>query len=415
MIEIFCNNSELKNLFEDYWKRDERGYFTYSQKVLLRKYSFNSYKELEKIIKNNGYIFINNKRCRCTECNEPRKLFFRRDIKDLFRSNNLICENCNVKKIEEELIEVYFSNIGFITNFKKIYVANFNNKYFPNYDDVMRDLNLLELIYLYVILKNNNIDNLGKLGVKKFRLFLHGEFYLENEILKKLYDKSLFFYNFDSSMRQKINTMKLFSGLYEGKLFSPLTEAINDIEETEFFNIILKPKNISFKVYDEYLLEKIEQYKLDIHEWMILSCFLKNIRKMEILFLNKVVNYNFNFNLLWDNGVDCKFEFLKESFGLKKIYGYFNSAVDSTLYKLDTLSDKKRKILKNRIYSNIFKSENEKMFFEKNLPGNYIKSKFLNFLEEKYELDCVWEDVPVNEFIRKLFEKFSELGIIVSP
>ena len=171
---------------------------------------------------------------------------------------------------------------------------------------------------------------------------------------------------------------------------------------------------MNFKEYEKFLSECIEKYRLSLSEWAVLSFFLKKIRKNEILFLEKVIKYNLEFKLLWDNGVDYKIEFLKDFYSLRNIYGYFYASVNAALYKLDYLPDQERKFLKNRIYSNIFKSENDRIFFEKDLPLNYSKSKFVEFLEEKYGLECVWENVSVNEFIEKLYIKFSELGLVVS-
>lgn len=79
------------------------------------------------------------------------------------------------------------------------------------------------------------------------------------------------------------------------------------------------------------------------------------------------------------------------------------------MYKLDTLPDSQRKKMKNKIYTNIFKSEKEKIFFKKNLPRNYRKSDLLEFIEKNYELDCDWVDVPIDIFLKSFFSKLKSL------
>ncbi len=95
---------------------------------------------------------------------------------------------------------------------------------------------------------------------------------------------------------------------------------------------------------------------------------------------------------------------------LKNIYGYLNHSVNSALFVLDSMDDCKRFLLKNRIFSNIFKSNKEYNVYEKSLPRNYRKSNFIKFLEEYYELDCTWEEVPVHVFIKQLIRNLDSLG-----
>ena len=341
MLEIFCSDSKSKDLFEDYWGCDESGRFIYKQNNVVSKYGLKSYKELEKIIVNSGYALIKNKKYRCPDCHKRPKLFFRRDIKNIFITNSLICENCRKRRTEEQIVIAYLSSFRFIDQFNKIYDANLNNKYSSTYDGLIGELSFLELIYLYVIINNNKINDSGRLGFKKFKLFLHHEFYLENEILKKISDKSLLFYITDTSIKEKIQTIKFFKNYNKGREFSELFQYINefDAQETNLFNIIFKPKNMNFKEYEKFLSECIEKYRLSLSEWAVLSFFLKKIRKNEILFLEKVIKYNLEFKLLWDNGVDYKIEFLKDFYSLRNIYGYFYASVNAALYKLDYLPD----------------------------------------------------------------------------
>ncbi|PTV47364.1 hypothetical protein DBL01_16565 [Acinetobacter pittii] len=176
--------------------------------------------------------------------------------------------------------------------------------------------------------------------------------------------------------------------------------------------MIFKPKGYSQKQYESFLLNKINSYELNLEMLENLSNFLKNIRRMEVLFIIDVVEYNTDFKLLKDNGVDYRLDILQESYSLEEICGYLNATVNSTLYKLDTLPDSQRKKIKNKIYTNIFKSEKEKIFFKKNLPRNYRKSDLLEFIEKNYELDCDWVDVSVDNFIKLFFLKLKNLGRI---
>lgn len=416
MIEFHCSNSYVENLLEDYWKSDDAGNFIHTQKYLLSKYAFKTLTALETTIKKNSYGFINKKNYSCPECNEPHKFFLRKELKDFFKRYSLICEICTVKRTEQELISNYNYSINSIIKFNKIYDANLYNKYCTSYDGVEDKLNYLELIYLYVILNNNKINYLGKLGAKKFPLFLHEEYYQENEILKKIFKKSLLFYTLGSKTKESIDFINFYKKFYNKKISLETTKILNEIEDkkTDLFNIIFKPKNLSFNNYKAYLFECIKKHSFSFSDLENISFFLQHRRKMEILFLSSVIKYNTDFKLSIDNSVEFKLDSLKESYSLKEIYGYFNSSVNATLYKMDSFNDNQRKTLKNKIYNNIFKSENKINVFEKKLPRNYRKSSILKFIEEHYELDCVWEDTPVNEFIGIFFNKLKLLGKIAT-
>ena len=412
MIEFHCSNSDVKGLLEDYWKSDDAGNFIHTQKYLLSKYGFKCSTTLDTLVKKNGFAFINERKYLCTSCEHPHKFFSRKDFKEIFKRYSLICKKCQFEEVEENLIKAYNSSKDYILKFNEMYEANVNNKYYVDYQKVIEGLGFLELMYLYVILISSKPNCFGKIGAKKFPLFLHEEFYKENKFLQILFEKSLIFYTIGSTVLESIRYLEFYQNFYKKELSLENNDNLSILKDkkTDFFNIVLKPKGFSFKKYEVFLLDKIMSYNLNFSDLEGLSFFLKNRRKMEILFLNNVVEYNTEFRLLRDNAIDCKFEILQENYNLKEIYGYFNSSVNSALYKLDTLADSQRKFLKNKIYSNIFKSENEKKIFEKNLPKNYRKSNLLKFIEENYELDCIWEDVPVNEFIGVFFKKLENLG-----
>lgn len=414
MIEFHCSNDDVRNLLEDYWKNEEIGNFAYTQKYLLSKYGFKTPTTLENIIKKNGYGFINQEKYLCPKCRTPHKFLTRNDLKSFNKRYSNICKDCEVKQTEKRLISIFNSCKEPTLRFNKIYNSNLNNKYSEEYNGVLENLEYGELIYLYVILTYCKPNCFGKLGAKKFPLFLHGEFYDDNQYLVSLSEKSLVFYTLGISALEYISSINFYQSYYKNELSLETKEILSEFKgkKTDFFNIIFKPKGHNLKQYENFILKQINSYKLDLTALDNLSIFLKNRRKMEVLFLSSVVEYNTEFKLIRDNGTDFKFEVLQNSYNLKEIYGYFNLSVNSALYKLDTLPDKQRKYLKNKIYTNIFKSEKEKVFFKKNLPRNYQKSSFLRFIEEYFELGCVWEDVPVDEFIKIFFSKLKELDKI---
>lgn len=414
MIEFYCSNDDVRNLVEDYWKSSELRNFVYTQKYLLSKYSFKTSTALETIIKKNGYGFINQEQYLCPKCRKPHKFLTRNDLKSFNKRYSNICKDCEVKNTEERLISAFNLCKEPTLRFNKIYNANLNNKYSEDYDGILENLEYIELIYLYVILTHNKPNYFGKLGAKKFLLFLHGEYYENNKYLKSLSRKSLLFYTLGLPALESMSYISFYQSFYKNDLSLETKEILSEFKgkKTDFFNIIFKPKGHNLKQYENFLLKQINSYKLDLTTLDNLSFFLKNRRKMEILFLSDVVEYNTEFKLLRDNGTDFKFEALQGSYNLKEIYGYYNLSVNSALYKLDTLPDNQRKFLKNKIYTNIFKSEKEKVFFKKDLPRNYQKSSFLRFIEEYFELGCVWEDVPVDEFIKIFFSKLKELDKI---
>ncbi|WP_335957988.1 hypothetical protein [Acinetobacter bereziniae] len=415
MIEFHCSNDNVRNLLEDYWKNEEIGNFAYTQKYLLSKYGFKTPTTLENIIKKNGYGFINQEKYLCPKCRKPHKFLTRNDLKSFNKRYSNICKGCEVKQTEERLISIFNSCKEPTLRFNKIYNANLNNKYSEEYNGVLENLEYGELIYLYVILNYHKPNFFGKLGAKKFPLFLHGEFYDNNKYLVSLSKKSLLFYTLGISSLENISSINFYQSYYKNELSLETKEILSEFKgkKTDFFNIIFKPKGYNLKQYENFLLKQINSYKLDLKTLDDLSVFLKNRRKMEILFLSSVVEYNTEFKLLRDNGTDSKFEVLKDLYNLKEIYGYYNLSVNSALYKLDTLPDNQRKFLKNKIYTNIFKSGKERVFFKKDLPRNYQKSSFLKFIEEYYELDCVWEEVSVNKFIEIFFHKLENLKILI--
>lgn len=81
--------------------------------------------------------------------------------------------------------------------------------------------------------------------------------------------------------------------------------------------------------------------------------------------------------------------------------------MSKTYYKLDFLPGFERKILKNIIYTHYFSGRKVVDFSERKMPGNYRKSKVVSFLEEKFDIDSQWEDVPVSDFIKVLFDKIN--------
>ncbi|MDO7535297.1 hypothetical protein Q5113_06935 [Acinetobacter pittii] len=414
MIEFYCSNDGVRNLIEDYWKSEEIGNYVYTLKYLLSKYNFKTPSALETIIKKNSYGFINQEQYLCPECRKPHKFLIRGDLKNFYKKYSNICKECEVKNTEERLILEFNLCKDPIFSFNKIYNANLNNNYSDDYCGIFDNLEYIEFIYLYVILTNNEPNHFGKLGAKKFPLFLHKEFYKNNKYLKKLSKKSLLFYTLGLSSLDSIRYINFYQSFYKNDLSSEIKEMLSELKDkrTDFFNIIFKPKGYSQKQYESFLLNKINSYELNLEMLENLSNFLKNIRRMEVLFIVDVVEYNTDFKLLKDNGVDFKLDILQESYSLKEIYGYLNSTVNFTLYKLDTLPDSQRKKIKNKIYTNIFKSEKEKIFFKKNLPRNYRKSDLLEFIEKNYELDCDWVDVPIDVFLKSFFSKLENLGRI---
>ncbi|MDM1329217.1 hypothetical protein [Acinetobacter indicus] len=412
MIEFYCSNSEVKDLLEDYWKSDDAYNFIYTQKYLLNKYEFKSTASLEAIVKKNGYGFVNEQKYLCPECKQPHKFFLRKDFKDILKRFSLNCNKCEVKAIEEKIIEAYNFSIGYILDFNKIYNANLNYQYDDDFYDIFERLNYLELVYLYVIIDRNNPNCFGKLGAKNFPLFLHEEFYSDNKVLQSLRKKRLLFYTLGTPTKDYIDFINFSQSFYKNEISVETCNILNEIKgkNLDFFNIILRLQYFNFKSYKALLFKSILEYKFSLNELEDLSVFLKDRRRSEVLFLSDTVEYNTNFKILKDNAIDYKIELLKDTYNLKEIYGYFNSSVNASLYKLDTLNDIQRKYLKNNIYTNIFKSGTEKRVFKKDLPRNYRKSSLLKFIEENYELECVWEDMPVNDFIKKFFNKLQLCG-----
>lgn len=240
---------------------------------------------------------------------------------------------------------------------------------------------------------------------------MHEEYYKKNNPLGNLVKNDLLFFSLGFLIKEYTHYVNNSKSYCKKNFSKEINEKINTLKnkKIDIYSIILKPNGFDFKTYKNFLFNCISFYNFNLLELEEISIFLKERRKMEILFLSDTIEYNNGFKLIKDNGIDHKILMLQESYNLKEIYGYFNSSINSALYKLDTLSDNQRRFLKNKIYSNIFKSGNEKIFFEKNLPGNYRKSSLLKFIEENFELDCIWEDVPVNEFIKRFFKKLEQL------
>ena len=178
----------------------------------------------------------------------------------------------------------------------------------------------------------------------------------------------------------------------------------------DLFNVIFKPSQCSFYYYKELILEKIYNYDVGFDDWVKIVDFFKFLRKNEILFLASVVKYNNDFCLKENNAINHRINFLQENYNLEKIYGFFDSSVNQSLFVLDRFSDRKRFLLKNVIYNKLLISNKNKPFYEKTLPQNYIKSNFIKFFEEQYELESIWERLCVNEFVEILFEKMKSRG-----
>lgn len=253
MIEFCCNNNEVKNLLEDYWKSDDVFNFAYTQKYLLNKYRFKSATALETIVKKSGYAYVNEKKYLCIECKKPHKFFLRKDFKDILKRYSLSCKKCEVKAVEKRIIDAYNLSIGYILNFNKIYDANLNGRYSFDCSDVFEKLSYLELVYLYVIVDKNKPNYFGKLGAKNFPLFLHEEFYSENNVLKSLCKKSLLFYTLGTPTKDFLSYIKFYQSFYKNNLSLETHNLLSEIKDKkiDFFNIILRLKGFNFKNYKD--------------------------------------------------------------------------------------------------------------------------------------------------------------------
>lgn len=412
MLKFFCANSEIDSLFEKYWKVSDFKKFVYTEKEVLLEYDLKSSIKLLNLIKENGYAYIEQPNYCCIKCNEPRRFYSRNDFKSFVSRLTYTCIKCKEKEILFELTKFEKIDLHFNKKFNRLLDENIYSKNKVLANDIVKDLSFLELVYLYIIIDKLEIKIDGKISAVKCASFLHEEFYKKNSILKKLVQKDLIFFNanfFIVDYLVDLHNKGVIEDDYFFKDYNILNETIKN-SNLKTYSILLKPYRTSFLKYKQIISSRIINYKLSVSDIEELAGFLEQKRNQEILFLIDVVEYNNEIKLLTDNGILWKINEITNKENLKKIYGYLNHSVNSTLFQLDLIDDNKRFLLKNRIFSNIFKSKKEYNIYEKSLPKNYRKSNFIKFLEENYELDCTWEEVPVDIFIKNFIKKLNSIG-----
>lgn len=419
-MNFYCSDREFEDFLADYWSCEDYENFTYTQKYLIEKYNLTTEKRLEKLVVKIGYGYSVEEGFFCTCCNKPYQFETRKEfkffIKYYFLKIKVVCKICKQKNEEEYFKKNYDDVMDMVIHFNKIYRSNFEKKYRIDFLGALNQLNYSELIYLNLILFKIDYQPAGKVSNNKlFYRFLNQEFYEENFILEKLYNHGLFFYCKSLSLSDYVSKVR--QELSIG--FSSITnrsEVTNKILKDfgkmnlDLFNVIFKPSQCSFYYYKELILEKIYNYDVGFDDWVKIVDFFKFLRKNEILFLASVVKYNNDFCLKENNAINHRINFLQENYNLEKIYGFFDSSVNQSLFVLDRFSDRKRFLLKNVIYNKLLISNKNKPFYEKTLPQNYIKSNFIKFFEEQYELESIWERLCVNEFVEILFEKMKSRG-----
>lgn len=413
-MKLICTQDDKRGLLEDFWRMDEHNRFIYSQKSLIDKYNLRSNEILLKNIKKYGHAYKDEKIFKCFYCENPYKFYHRKDFSEFFSVPNRICFECKISIYEHEVATCYRNNMKYILNFNFIHNSNINNRFDKNYFEILPDLNFLELVYLCIIIKYENPSLMGKLSPKKFPLFLHSEHYMKNKIIDELCNKKILFYSPGAVLEDEISSIIYKFKDLKSHVSTKTVDMLEDIKKyrLKFYHIIYRSERLSFGKIETLILDYINNYRFSVDELAYIADFLKSKRKNELLFLNSTIEFNNFLKLKINNAVDAKFDQLILKYNLREIYGMLNSAVNSTYYKLDFYSDENRRKMKNIFYKNIVLSNKEKKVFEKKMPGNYIESKLIKFIEVKYELDDIWENIPVNEFIKIFFKKLDDLGKI---
>lgn len=412
MLKFFCTKNELHSLFEKYWKVGESKKFVHTERDIQLEYKIKSSSKLVNLIKENGYAYIEQPSYSCEICNEPHKFYTRKDFKSFVSEIAHICIKCKDDKFLLESMRFDKIDLHFNKKFKTLFDENLYGKNKILVSDIIKDLSFLELVYIYVIIDKLDLNINGKIEALKCASFLHEEFYKKNNILISLVQKNLLFFSANFFINNYLKYLHEKGVIIDGYFFKKdyfLSQVVR-MGNIKTFNILLKPYRTSFLKYKEILINRIDEYKFSVSDIEELKEFLEQKRNLEIIFLSEVIEYNNEIKLLFDNGVLSKINEMMYKGNLKNIYGYLNHSVNSALFVLDSMDDCKRFLLKNRIFSNIFKSNKEHNVYEKSLPKNYRKSNFIRFLEEYYELDCTWEEVPVDVFIKQLIRKLDSLG-----
>jgi hypothetical protein len=137
----------------------------------------------------------------------------------------------------------------------------------------------------------------------------------------------------------------------------------------------------------------------------MISSYLLQKRLDEIKFLASTIEYKYNFKLKKNNATQSAFHELIKKFNIKTINGHLFSAMNKTLYKMDFYPESKQRLIKNSVYTNYVLNSSLNTINEYDMPRNYRYSKIIHFLESKYKLGMIWTEIPLNDFIKLLFEK----------
>ncbi|NNG81327.1 hypothetical protein [Acinetobacter sp. ANC 5378] len=420
MLEIISCDEASEGLLRDYWSvLDEADYYNYKKeaykykyKQIFEKYNLkNSIPQLEVTLKQIGYVLVN--KCRtCPECENENKIFTRKELAEHLLRNNDHCEECENNQLKDRIVLEYGSLLPSLANFTDIFNNNYKNIFIYNYLDLLNSLSFLELIYLYEIYTGYNVNMFGKLKFFNFKRFLYVENFNKNDFLNKLINKKIFYHPFPYTEGEEDDESDelVFLNRVFGK--NLVSEVLKDIygssgyDSMEIHPIVWVPKIIKVKDFCKLIINKIESYKLNLNDLSMISSFLLNHRLYEVLRLQKTIKYNTGFSFKLNNAVELQIEELCQNYNLKSIYGYLSDSVNVALYQLDYFDDEKRKFLKNVVYKNCIISNKRKVWTKASyLPKNYSKSHVILFLERFLDIDQLWEDSTVEEFIQMIFDK----------
>lgn len=428
MLEIISCDGVNEDLLYDYWSvKDEPIYYNYKNesykfkyKDIFKKYNLkNSIQQLETSLKLKGYV-LHNKCKTCPECGNENKIYTRKELAKHLVRNNDYCEECENNQLKDRIVLEYGDLLPSLANFNDIFNNNYKNKLIYDYSDLLNSLSFLELIYLYEIYANFNENMFGYLKPSNFKRFLYWENFKKNSFLNGLIDKKIIYHSFpydDSDENDNPTELEYLHSIFGKQLISEVLKDIygmSDYAEKELQSIIWVPKKIKVKDFSKLIINKIENYKLNLVDLEDLALFLLKHREYEVLRLNKIIKYNTGFYLQLNNAVEFKIKELCDQFNLKLIYRYLSDSVNAALFTLDYLDDRKRILLKNCIYRSCVISKKRKISENKcYLPKNYRKSHIILFLEHFLDIDQLWEDSTVEEFTQMIFDKMRMKNLIL--
>lgn len=362
-------NTEYKdfnlNMLNDYWSfiDFDNLKFNHTIKDLLDKYYLRTPDKLERIVKNSGYIEIN-ELMDCGKCFKNIKIFKRRDI-DFKKNNSIVnelkCHACQKYKAEKT-IESHLENfINLISLKENVEISSPNS-----------ELTYLEKVFLYVLITKSKIIN-ESISINEWNLYNQIEANGLSDIIDRLIKKGYIFItkNYDEIIKKqhKLHMLKLeFDYYLEDKTKKEITKYLSlNFRSDIKIGIPQKINNLEEWIVELY--NNILNCDLNIDDYKEIKSYLDTKRLEEVYFLLDKICSRKKIPIKKNNALEFNLMRMVSKFNLNEIYSILSYQANKTMSKLYELE-------------NIYNDGNE---FIKVAQFNLKISSYLDYLEEKNE------------------------------